>query len=189
MCSLDCSGLHRCRKKMLNIHVLIVFWHFAIQWWISLSMRNLRIQFNTYLIGCLKHFFTFCHIWWYIPSNSLEMCFTTPLLFSPSPWLVCLTVTGLILLWNLFNLGSNGWLQSWSTYKGGCSCDLLVNKDMNLNDMIVALKNMSRVYRCAWTKWDTLITSSPRLCQCTLKRMLLFIHKRRKDCERYMLRK
>lgn len=59
-CSLVCSTLHSSRKKtILNIHALIVFLHFTMRWWISLSIPSLKIQFHTYLIRSSKQFLHF----------------------------------------------------------------------------------------------------------------------------------
>ena len=58
-CCLVWSSLHTSRKMILNIHALIVFLHFTIRWWISLSMPSLKIQFHTYLIRSSKQFLHF----------------------------------------------------------------------------------------------------------------------------------
>lgn len=89
-CSLVCSTLHSSRKKMiLNIHTLIVFLHFTMQWWISLSMPSLKIQFHTYLIRSSKQFLHFvifndaCH------QTHRKSASSHPPLSAPPPHPVC----------------------------------------------------------------------------------------------------
>lgn len=58
-CSPVCSTHTVAGKMILNIHTLMVFRHFTMQWWISLSIPSLKIQFHTYLIRSSKQFLHF----------------------------------------------------------------------------------------------------------------------------------
>lgn len=131
-------------KMILNIHTLIVFLHFTIQWWISLSMPSLKTKFHTYLIRSSKQFLYFvilshaCHQTHREgASSNLHCTFTT------TPSLLECQLSQVCIYHQIFEPWLCRQLQSQCSHNGSRSHDRLANEHMNLNDMIVHLKNMS----------------------------------------------